>query len=630
MADIEQKIKLSFENNAEENAKEVDKLTDSTERVTKEMPKLEDAQKKATKASKAQNDAIKDLAPAATSAVESLKTMGKAMYALVANPLGAVLAAIAVVLGVLFLAFKSFQPLVDKVEQSFAALGAVVNVIKNTFIAVVTGTKSLGDAFGGLSGDMDDAAKRTMKLVKAQQDLEDVMKSQEVTTARNRAEINKLNVELKNRTLSEEDRLKITDKIEKKINQDYEQRKKNVDQEVRLAREAIAIKAKFSADEIKLLKKTGDATKELAESRGGNYDEEYDRLNNARKAAIALEDEATVNTERIYNKRDKLEDDRIAKEEKRKADSVAAAEKTTAKQTKANEKKAEADKVEQERIRLSAEKSRQDYEDAEKSIADAKKANEDSLKSENQIKVEKEIADFKAKKARLIAANLSTEEIEKEHKRNLANLNNEYYAGQADKANENADDEIETDKRILEQKQALQDAKRNLEESAFGFLKQIAGKNKTLQKALIIAESALGIGRSIISTNAANVAATAEGAALAIPTAGASVAAAAGIVTANTISSGIGIAANIAATAKALSALGGGSAGGGQTSGGRGAPSSASATPQVNFQASSENQIGNTMAGKLNAQAPIRVTVLESDITKTQTSVQAKVVSNSF
>ena len=63
---------------------------------------------------------------------------------------------------------------------------------------------------------------------------------------------------------------------------------------------------------------------------------------------------------------------------------------------------------------------------------------------------------------------------------------------------------------------------------------------------------------------------------------------------------------------------------------GAGASAGASATPQVNFQGSKENQIGNTIAGRLNEQAPIRVTVLENDITRVQNNVIAKVVSNSF
>lgn len=581
--DIEQKIKLTYETNADETSQTVNNLTDNVDKTT-------EAQTRSARATTAQKDAIKELAPSATGAIDSLKTMGKAMWALVANPLGAVLTAIAVVIGVLFLAFKSFQPVVDKVEQAFAALGAVVNVIKNAFIAVTTGTKSLGEAFGGLSDDMDDAAKRTMKLVKAQQDLEDVMKSQEVTTARNRAEINKLNVELKNRTLTEEQRLKIADKIEKKINQDYEQRKKNVDQEVRLAREAIAIKAQFTAEEIKLLKKTGDATKELAESRGGNYDEEYDRLNEARKAAIALEDEATVNTERIYNKRDKLEDDRIAKQEKAQADATTRREKAQAEAEK-REEKATADKLKRE-------------EEAKKA-ADAKLKKEIDDAYNLKLEQDQVVLDVQA---------ATDKRIEEQAEKDAADGANKAARMQAD-----YDEQVRLDQALVDQKAKNKDDILATGDALIAGAKMLAGKNKAIQKVAIVAEGAMALGKVGVNIATGVSKDAASGAVASVPQ----------II--KTLATGaVSTASIISNTSRALKAVGGGGSGLSESSGGRTVSVGASATPQVNFQASSENQIGNTVAGRINAQPPIKVTVLESDITKTQTSVQAKVVSNSF
>ena len=55
---------------------------------------------------------------------------------------------------------------------------------------------------------MSKAAAEAAALTKAQQDLDDAMASQEVATARNRAEINKLNVEMKNRTKTEAESLR--------------------------------------------------------------------------------------------------------------------------------------------------------------------------------------------------------------------------------------------------------------------------------------------------------------------------------------------------------------------------------------------------------------------------------------
>ena len=148
--------------------------------------------------------------------------------------------------------------------------------------------------------------------------------------------------------------------------------------------------------------------------------------------------------------------------------------------------------------------------------------------------------------------------------------------------------------------------------------KMLAGKNKGLQKAAIIAEGAMSLGKVGVNIATGVSKDAASGAVASIPQ----------II--KTIATGaISTAAIISNTARALKAVGGGGSGL-SDSGRQSAPAAASAAPQVNFQASKENQIGNTIAGRLNEQAPIRVTVLENDITKVQANVQAKVVSNSF
>ena len=139
-------------------------------------------------------DSIGGLVPGFDKASTGAVAFNRQLLLLVANPIGAVIATVVLAVTGLVAIFRTFQPVVDKVEQSVAALGSVLDVIKNTFIAVFTGTKSLTQAFSGLGGEMSSAARRTMELVKAQQDLEDVLAQQEVQTSRTRAEINKLNV----------------------------------------------------------------------------------------------------------------------------------------------------------------------------------------------------------------------------------------------------------------------------------------------------------------------------------------------------------------------------------------------------------------------------------------------------
>lgn len=204
----------------------------------------------------------------------------------------------------------------------------------------------------------------------------------------------------------------------------------------------------------------------------------------------------------------------------------------------------------------------------------------------------------------------------------------EFWAKEAEEAAARAETQKNIDLAIFEQKEQLEEAKQNLASKALSFLSQIAGKNKVLQKGIILAESALGIGRTVVATQTANATATAEGAALAIPTGGASVATAAGLVLANNVSAGIGIASNIAATAKALSAVGGGGSSGGGGSAAR-SPSGGSA-PQVGFQSSSENQIATAVTDRTADAPPIQAFVVSSSVTTAQSLDRNRLDSNSF
>ena len=170
----------------------------------------------------------------------------------------------------------------------------------------------------------------------------------------------------------------------------------------------------------------------------------------------------------------------------------------------------------------------------------------------------------------------------------------------------------------------------NIDNVAAGFalLGSLAGKNRALQAAALIGESAAGVAKTIINTQTSNAATIAQGAALAIPTGGASVAAASALVASNNISAGIAIAANIAATAKGLGALkaGGspqGASVGGTITGGRGAESQ---IPQFNVVGTSgTNQLAETISGQ--TKQPMKAYVVASDVTTAQ-SLERNIVSS--
>lgn len=281
-------------------------------------------------------------------------------------------------------------------------------------------------------------------------------------------------------------------------------------------------------------------------------------------------------------------------------------------QDKAIEEQKKADEKKRQLSKEAAEKLKKDREDDQAALLEFQKKIVDSDIEQAVLAREQEEKDRADSVARLQA---------------FVDKNNEIEKAAADEA-------VRIEKAKADQEAAIEEGRVKLTDRIVGFLQTIAGKNKTLQKAAIIAESAVGIGRSVVQTQTSNVAATAQGAALAIPTGGASVAAASGLVATNYASLGLGIAANVAATAKALSALGGG----GSSAQGGAATASAggqAATPsrnvaQVAFQGSPENQISTAISQQQRDQPPIQAFVVSQEVTDQQELDRKKTLNNSF
>ena len=190
----------------------------------------------------------------------------------------------------------------------------------------------------------------------------------------------------------------------------------------------------------------------------------------------------------------------------------------------------------------------------------------------------------------------------------------------------------ETNKVIIANEQAVADAKKRIQDASFSvaegginLLKGLFEKNKGIQKALLIAESAMGIAKIIINTQAANAADRLYAATLG-PVAGPIYLGTK--LTLNKVGAGIGIAANIAATAKGLSALGGGGSpsGGGDTGGSGGGGGAAPAAPAFNVVgASATNQLAQTIGNQ--QQQPIKAYVVSNDVTTAQ-SLDRNIISS--
>jgi len=177
----------------------------------------------------------------------------------------------------------------------------------------------------------------------------------------------------------------------------------------------------------------------------------------------------------------------------------------------------------------------------------------------------------------------------------------------------------------LEQKKVIAEKEFQIAEGAVNLAGILAGKSRGLQKAAIIGESAVGIGRTVQGVFTGNAAALAQGIAQAGPIAGPALATPA--ITLNSVQGALSVAGNIAATSKALQALGGGSAPSATTGGTSAGTASA---PSVQFNNTAENQIGQAAAKAQAEQPPIKVFVNESDITESQGNVKAIVETNTF
>jgi colicin import membrane protein len=183
-----------------------------------------------------------------------------------------------------------------------------------------------------------------------------------------------------------------------------------------------------------------------------------------------------------------------------------------------------------------------------------------------------------------------------------------------------ADEKIRIAQAEAEAKKAIQDASLDVASQGINLIKGLFEKNKSIQKGAMLAESALGIAKIIVNTQTANAVAAASPLNAVDPTYGIR----ARII--NTIGAGIGIASNIAATAKGLAALGGGGApsGGNVGGGGGSAPSIPAAPPQFNVVG---NSGVNQLASTLGNQQPVQAFVVANQVT-TQQSMDRNIINN--
>jgi chromosome segregation ATPase len=344
---------------------------------------------------------------------------------------------------------------------------------------------------------------------------------------------------------------------------------KEIKEETKLAGELEKATQKLRDVENDFLITRAKKNKQLAEARLLSEDEET----SLKERKTALEDAITLEKQLLQDELDhQAERVRILEEQTKMSDSSAADEKALA--------EAKVDLINLET----------------KSLTTQKRLKREMNSLDNEILAdEKRIADEKQKIIddefdAMIKANDEWNKAEQERLKKLE---------------DDAKEEIRIAREVADAKVKIRDAHISNIEAGIGLVKSLAGENKKIQAASIIAENAVGIAKTIIATQTANAGALATP--QAILTSGA---AAIPVIAANNIAAGISIAASIAATAQGLSALGTGGGGGGGN-----LPTGGGASPQT---PAPQMMSGAFELGGGIEPEPARAYVVSDDITNNQ------------
>jgi hypothetical protein len=142
-----------------DSAEQIDEVSKSAEGLNENLKETEKTTEKTSKAVKKTKDTFSDLPGPIGGVISALKDTGKAMYALVANPIGAVLAAIAATLFTLFKAFTSTNDGADRFDAALAGLKTGLDVVLNSL-------SKFAEALIGLFENPKQALKDFADLIK--------------------------------------------------------------------------------------------------------------------------------------------------------------------------------------------------------------------------------------------------------------------------------------------------------------------------------------------------------------------------------------------------------------------------------------------------------------------------------
>jgi len=586
-----EKIVIDLDINTSKGKQQIEELNKSINKTNKEVTDVNKSSKQLTGT----------LDKASGGAISSFKGMLDGVKGLNAGFKGLRGAIIATGLGALLLIvtslieyFKNFEGGVKLVQQIMNTLAGTINAIVENASKLLT--LDFAGFFGAVADGTKDAWENTNKLFEAQEKLFELNKKFIVENANLNAEIESQARIVRDTTKSFEERLAAQKELD------------------RLSEKLIQNEKELNDAELVRLKTELALENNYEKRRGLEIEIEQTMAN-----LITVESKMAAQRDKASKAQRQIEEEQLAEQKKKSDERVERAKKEQARLKAIKDKELEDEFNNLQKINAIREKFRLQSEDAE-DVTDFQKLNRkyqrDLLELERLNATEQQKLDLETYYNSL----RQTQYIQSEDY--LEQLEIEAEDERLKRLGDDALKEISISKSIAIAKEQIRQAEINNIERGFQLLGQVAGKNKVLQAAALIGESAIGIAKIVINTQAANAAARLKYAL--IP---GGLALAAAEISANKVGAGIGIAANIAATAKGLSSLkASGSvptAGGNSLSGGTGGGVSQPASFNV-VGASSTNQLADAIGSQ--SQEPVKAYVVSNDVTTAQ-SMDRNIVS---
>jgi hypothetical protein len=490
-------------------------------------------------------------------AASAVQGFGTQLKALIINPIMLAIAALGVAMVGLYKVFVSTAEGAGVVKDAWAGLKAQGDVLRDRTVSLIDGFKQLFTGeftesaisfskamdLGGES--MHKAAQAAMELSAAQRELNKQLAFHISEEADENLEIQKYLFLSKDKSLADQVRLDMLQKSLDLMKLQGEKAAAFATEQFRIDSENAALKAKQSGVDAEVVRQWIALDQERQDQmlKGSkNLQDFYNRIGGS-KAVAELETSyariATANTE-LFAQGKRAASQLSTLTQELQADNLKYWEERWKNAEDKLEKESEAEK------KRAEERKKQDVigvQEAEKFV----NAELDRMDKEAEAKWNKEV----------------------EFQRKLYDANRK--AGQSEYDARIAEAEALA-KAELEIQQTLSDSKINLASATANFLSAIAGKNKGLQNAALIAEKALAIAEVVINTTKANAAIRSTAAASVLPGPGylvrlaANMAAAAIPINLNRIAAALDIAAIIAATASSIKSNNSASSGGGGSS----------------------------------------------------------------